>query len=208
MHFPSSNTCKSCGNYSLRGQSLPRHKITCQSPLCSACRPSATTVARTSKEIPACQNSFWWSTELAVPPKYCMKDTWPSWYQRCHLLHYLQDMVQLQTAHEKCRSSAGTWTCSCQGRVCRGINVVAWCKHWETERDRVHLCNVCDKDFKSLPTHKQQKIWQHIGHVFVCMGCGKKYHTKSSAYKHKKLLQLFGWQFRKIYNVYLFMSRY
>ena len=50
----------------------------------------------------------------------------------------------------------------------------------ETERDRVHLCNVCDKDLKSLPMNDQQKIWQHIGHVFVCMGCGKKFHTNSS----------------------------
>ena len=102
--------------------------------------------------------------ELAAPPKYCMKDIWPSWYQLCHLLHYLQDKVQLQAGHEKCRSSVGPWTCSRQGPVCGGINLVDGWKQWETERERVQLCNVCDKDFKSLPTHNQQKIWQHIGH--------------------------------------------
>ena len=30
-----------------------------------------------------------------------------------HLIHHLQDEVQLQGAHEKCRSSASTWICRC-----------------------------------------------------------------------------------------------
>ena len=108
VHFPSSNTCKSCGNFFWKGESLPSHKITCHLPLCPVCRPSATTVARTS---------YWWSMELAAPQKYCMKDTSPSCYQLCHLQHYFRDRVQLQATDEKCRSSAAIWTCMCQGWV-------------------------------------------------------------------------------------------
>ena len=59
---------------------------------------------------------------------------------------------------------------------------------WETEINRVHLCNVCDKDFKSLPMPNQHIIWQNIGHVFVCKGCGKKFHTNISIHRHNKLL--------------------
>ena len=33
------------------------------------------------------------------------------------------------------------------------------------KRERVHPCNVCDKDFKSCQMHSQHKIWQHVGHV-------------------------------------------
>ena len=114
VHFPSSNICKSCGNAFWRGESFPRHKITCHSPLCPACRPSAITVARTSLKIPACLMVI----HVACRPSKTL-------HERYHLPHYLQDKVQLQAAHEKCRSSAGTWTCRCQGRVCWGINVVA-----------------------------------------------------------------------------------
>ena len=58
----------------------------------------------------------------------------------------------------------------------------------ETERNRDHLCNVCEKDFKSLPMDNQHIIWQHIGHVFVCNGCGKKFQTNISIHRRKKLL--------------------
>ena len=58
----------------------------------------------------------------------------------------------------------------------------------ERQRDRVHLCNVCDKDFKSFPMHNQHIIWQHFGHVFVCKGCGKEFNTNISIHRRKKLL--------------------
>ena len=77
-YFPSSYTCKTPGNAFWSGESLLSHQITRHSSFCLARRPSATIVARTSQEIPACLNSCWWSMELATPPKYCMKDTWPS----------------------------------------------------------------------------------------------------------------------------------
>ena len=85
-------------------------------------------------------------------------------------------------AHRLAPGTAGV-----EGGFVGVINVIAGWKQQETEKDRVHLCNVCDKDFKSLPRHNQQKIWQHIGHV----GCGKKFHTNSSTHRHKKLLQLY-----------------
>ena len=48
-----------------------------------------------------------------------------------HLLQNLQDKVQLQRALEEWRSSAGTLTCRCQGRVCGGIHVAAgWDQCW------------------------------------------------------------------------------
>ena len=57
VHFPSSNTCKSCGNFFWKEESFPSQKITCHLPLCPGCRPSATTVARTSQQIPACHGA-------------------------------------------------------------------------------------------------------------------------------------------------------
>ena len=125
MHFLSSHTCKICGNAFWRGESLPRHQITCHTPFGSAHRPSATTVAITSQEIPACINLCWWSMELTTPPKYCMKVAWSSWYQLCHLLHHLQDKVQLQVEHEEWRLPAGTWNCGGWGRVCREVGGVS-----------------------------------------------------------------------------------
>ena len=80
VQFPSSYTYKTCGNAFWRGESLPRHQITCHLPFCPACRPSATTAARTSQETPGCLSTCWWSMKLAAPPKYCMKDTWPCWW--------------------------------------------------------------------------------------------------------------------------------
>ena len=65
VQFPSSYACKTCENAFWRGESLPRHQITCHSPFCPACRPSATTVARTFQESPACLNTWWWSMEPA-----------------------------------------------------------------------------------------------------------------------------------------------
>ena len=56
------------------------------------------------------------------------------------------------------------------------------------ERERVRPCNVCDKAFKYLPTPNQHKIWQHIGHVFVCKGCGKKFQINNSINRHKKFV--------------------
>ena len=38
------------GNAFRRGDSFPRHQITCHLTPCSACRPSATNVAQTSQE--------------------------------------------------------------------------------------------------------------------------------------------------------------
>ena len=187
MHFPSSNTCKSCGNAFWRGESLPRHKITCHLLLYPACRPSATFVARTSKEIPACLNLSWWSIEFAAPLKYSMKDIWSSWYQLCHLHTrscFKQNMKSV--AHLLAPGRAGG-----KGGFVGEINVGAGWKQSETEGHRVHLCNVCDKDLKSLQTHNQQKICQHIGYVFVCMGCCKKFHTNISTHRYKKLLQIY-----------------
>ena len=46
--------------------------------------------------------------------------------------------------------------------------------------EKVHLCNVCDKAFKSLQMPSQHKIWQHSGHVFACKGCGKKFNPNNS----------------------------
>ena len=37
--------------------------------------------------------------------------------EECHLLHHIQDKDQPQGAHEDGCSSAGTWTCRCQGQV-------------------------------------------------------------------------------------------
>ena len=72
---------------------------------------------------------------------------------------------------------------SCGNAFWRGESIL-----WETERNRVHLCNVCDKEFKALPMHNQHIIWQHIGHVLICKGCGKKFHTNIGVHRHKKLL--------------------
>ena len=35
---------------------------------------------------------------------------------------------------------------------------------------------------------KEDIFWQHNGHVFVCKGFGKKFHTDLSNHRHKKLL--------------------
>ena len=43
------------------------------------------------------------------------------------------------------------------------------------ERERVHPCHLCDKALESLPMPNHYKIFQHIGHVFVCEGSGKKW---------------------------------
>ena len=44
------------------------------------------------------------------------------------------------------------------------------------------------RNFKSLSMHNQHVIWHHNGHVFVCNGCGKKFHTNIIINTHKKLL--------------------
>ena len=41
----------------------------------------------------------------------------------------------------------------------------------------------CDKTFMSLPTPTQNKIWQHMGHVF-----GKMFKNNNSINRHKKLV--------------------
>ena len=69
VQFPSSYTCKTCGNVFWRGESLPRHQITCHFPFCPACRPSATTAARTSQETPGSLSTCWRSMKLAAPFK-------------------------------------------------------------------------------------------------------------------------------------------
>ena len=75
-------------------------------------------------------------------------------------------------------------TCkSCGNEFWRGKSLP-----WETVINRVNLCNVCDKDFMSLSMHNQHIIWQHIGHVFVCKGCCKKFHTNISIHRYKKFL--------------------
>ena len=58
----------------------------------------------------------------------------------------------------------------------------------EQRRDLAQLCNVCDKAVKTLPTPKENKIWQHSGHVFVCQGCGKKFNHNNSINIQKKLV--------------------
>ena len=57
-------------------------------------------------------------------------------------------------------------------------------------RESVHRCNVCNKAFKSLPTPNQHTCWQHIGHVFVCKGCGKKFKTNTSSTDTKTFVKL------------------
>ena len=69
VQFPSSYTCQTCGNAFWREESLPRHQITCHLPFCPACRPSATTAARTSQETPGSLSTCWRSMKLAAPLK-------------------------------------------------------------------------------------------------------------------------------------------
>ena len=58
----------------------------------------------------------------------------------------------------------------------------------ERQRQTGFTSVITDKDFKYLPMHNQHIIWQHFGHVFVCKGCGKEFHTNISIHRHKKLL--------------------
>ena len=103
---------------------LLRHQITCHSPPCPVSQNSATTVARTSEESPACLNTCLWSMELAVPQKYCQTDAWPS----CGHAEGSASPSAASPSRQGSAlrsSSAGTWTFRCQGQVCQGIHIVA-----------------------------------------------------------------------------------
>ena len=54
----------------------------------------------------------------------------------------------------------------------------------EREKEGVHPYNMFYKAVTSLPSPNQHKTWQHIGHMFLCKGCGKKFKTN----RHKKLV--------------------
>ena len=78
-------------------------------------------------------------------------------------------------------SRAGLWGYSC----------CCWMRSVQVDkaqmRQMVHPCIVCDMAFKSVWAPNQHTIWQHSGLVIVCKGCGKKFKTKNSINRHKKL---------------------
>ena len=103
--------------------------VICYSQPCPVCQNSATTVARTCQESPACLNTCWWSMEPAVPQKYCKTDTWPSWW------HAEGSALSSATSPSRLGSALrSTWRgvlicwhldLKMSRAVCEGIHVVA-----------------------------------------------------------------------------------
>ena len=54
----------------------------------------------------------------------------------------------------------------------------------QREKERFFSC----KEFMSLPTPNQHKLWQHSGHVFVCKDCGIKFKINNSINRLLKLV--------------------
>ena len=107
--------------------------------------------------------------------------------EHCHLLHHLQDKDQLWGTYLLAPGPAGV-----KGRFVREIMLlldgISVGRQITIERERVHPCNVCDKDFKSLQMPSQHKIWQHSGYTFAWKGCGKTFNPNSSINRYNKLL--------------------